>query len=236
MTADRIIVFAGPSLPPAVRPAGPFAWRPPAIAGDMIALAAAPPRRLCLIDGLFDSRPSPWHKELMLLMSRGTSVFGAASMGALRAAELDRHGMIGVGCIYRAYRDGRLTGDDEVALIHATAKLAWAPLSVPMVELRATLVAAVRMRLLSAAQARGIGACVHAIHFSDRDWPAMADACRRAGLADLHLFDQVARLHVPLKQRDALDCLAAALAFEGPPPRVEPPPPTCFLAALAARP
>ena len=232
MTADRIVVFAGPSLQPAVRPAGPFEWRPPAMAGDVIALADAQPRALCLIDGLFDSRPSPWHKELLLLMSRGTRVFGAASMGALRAAELHRLGMIGVGRIYRAYRDGRLVGDDEVALIHATERLAWAPLSVPMVELRATLGAAVRARLLPAAQARAIRACVHDIHFSDRDWPAMAEACRRGGLADPATFAALARLHVPLKQRDALDCLAAALASSGSAPRVEPPPDTCFLEAL----
>ena len=48
-------------------------------------------------------------------MAAGTQVFGAASMGALRAAELAPFGMIGVGAIFAAYRDGRLTGDDEVA-------------------------------------------------------------------------------------------------------------------------
>ena len=235
MSGCTIPVFVGPSLPRAARPEGPFEWRPPAVAGDLIALAAAPPERLCLIDGLFDSQPAPWHKELLLLMARGTIVFGAASMGAMRAAELDRFGMIGVGIAYRAYRDGRLTGDDEVALIHATAELDWAPLSVPMIEVRATLIAAVRARLMDPGRARAIRVLVREIHFSDRDWPAMAHACRCQGLADRDLFDQLAALHVPLKQRDARDCLAVALAWDRPVPRPEPPPATVFLEALATR-
>ncbi|WP_198679170.1 TfuA-like protein [Thermomonospora amylolytica] len=40
-------------------------------------------------------------------------------MGALRAAELDRFGMRGVGRIYADYRDGRLEADDAVTLLHS---------------------------------------------------------------------------------------------------------------------
>lgn len=235
MSAGPIPVYAGPSLPAQLRRDGPFDWRPPAVAGDLLALADSPPARLCLIDGLFDAQPAPWHKELLLLMSRGTCVFGAASMGALRAAELDRFGMIGVGVVYRAFRDGGLSGDDEVALVHGAAELDWMPLSVPMIEVRATLIAAVRDRLLSPTVARRIRALVREIHFSDRDWPAMAAACARAGLAEEGLLRRLVRLHVPLKQRDALACLDAALAFGGPPPPASAPPATGFLEAFAAR-
>lgn len=236
MSAAAILVFAGPSLPPAARPDGPFDWRAPARAGDLIALLDRPPPRLCLIDGLFDACPAPWHKELLLLMARGTLVFGAASMGALRAAELDRFGMVGVGGIYRAYRDGRLQGDDEVALVHATERLGWAPLSVPMVEVRATLAAACRARTIDPRRARRIRERVHDIHFADRDWPAMGAACSAEGLVDEARFARVAALHVPLKRLDALACLEAALA---PAPRraaARPPPDTCFIRALLRQP
>ena len=37
----------------------------------------------------------------------GVRVYGAASMGALRAAELDAFGMVGIGKIYESYRVGR---------------------------------------------------------------------------------------------------------------------------------
>ena len=230
MTA--IPVFAGPSLPPAARPDGPFAWHPPAMAGDLVQWLGRPPARLCLIDGFFDSRPAPWHKELLLLMAAGTRVFGASSMGALRAAELHLFGMTGVGAIFRAYRDGRLHGDDEVALIHATEALDWAPLTVPMVEVRATLVAACRTGLMTPAQARRIRSLVHGVHFSERDWPQMEKACVTAGLVDAATFRRFQAMHVPLKQRDALACLAAARAATGIKRPCPPPPPTCFIRRL----
>ncbi|HEV2867219.1 MAG TPA: TfuA domain-containing protein [Allosphingosinicella sp.] len=226
-----IPVFVGPSLPPSLRAEGPFDWRPPAQAGDVLALLDRPPARLCLIDGLFDACPAPWHKELLLLMESGTLVFGAASMGALRAAELHPFGMIGVGTIFRAYRDGRIDGDDEVALIHAPERLGWAPLTVPMIEVRATLLAACRARLIAPATARRIRSLAREIHFSDRDWPAIAQSYGADGPA----LQRLEAMHIPLKQQDALACLAAAL---GPAPEAAAPratPRTCFIAELASQ-
>lgn len=230
-----IPVFVGPSLPPHDRPPAGFEWRPPASAGELLALLDRPPERLCLIDGCFDSRPAPWHKELLWLMARGTLIFGASSMGALRASELHRFGMIGVGRIFRAYRDRRLTGDDEVALIHADERLRWAPLSVPMVEVRATLIAACRAGLITPDQARRIRLVLHDIHFESRDWPLMAAACLAENLMDSGTFNRFKALHVQLKREDALACLAAART-EAAPQLVSPvPPDTCFIRALAAQ-
>ena len=228
-----IPVFVGPSLPAASRPRGPFDWRPPARAGALLALAATPPDRLCLIDGYFDWCPSPWHKEILLLMSRGTVVFGASSMGALRAAELHPFGMTGVGSIFRAYRDGRLTGDDEVALIHAPAELDWAPLSVPLVEVRATLAVARRAGLIGAQAARALRDQARSLHYEDRDWPALERAWLGLGVAPREAIAAIRPLHVPLKQRDAHACLAAALAVVDRRTAAPPPPVTCFMRDLA---
>ena len=231
---ETIPVFAGPSLPPGNRPDGPFEWLPPAAAGDVLALLDRPPARLCLIDGLFDSCPSPWHKELLLLMSRGTLVFGASSMGALRAAELHPFGMIGIGAIFRAYREERLHGDDEVALIHAPGALDWAPLTVPMIEVRATLVAACRAGLFTPSAARRIRALVREIHYEQRDWPMMEAACLAEGLTDAETFCCLEAMHVPLKRQDALACLTAAQSWNEAPALPDPPPDTCFIRKLAA--
>ena len=227
-----IPVFVGPSLPPEARPAGPFEWRAPAAAGDMLRLLRDPPDRLCLIDGYFDSRPAPWHKELLALMAAGTVVLGAASMGALRAAELHRFGMIGVGLIFRAYKENRLYGDDEVALIHADQRLSWASLSVPMIDVRATLQAACRARLLPAAEARKIRTRVHDIHFSDRDWPLIGEICVGEGLLTQAVFQSLQKMHIQLKRRDALSCLELALSHEAPVQKCPSPPQTCFIRAL----
>ena len=228
----RIAAMAGPSLRPEARARWPgVEWLPPAKAGDVAALLDDPPDILCLIDGLFDARPAPWHKELMLLMAAGTTVLGASSMGALRAAELDRHGMIGIGAIYAAYRDGRLTGDDEVALIHATERLGWAPLSVPLVEVRATLIAACRRGLVTPAQARELRSAAAAMYFSDRDWPALCKRWVADGHCDEAAAEALERLHVPLKERDAKACIEAALRAQpgARPPR---PPVTWFVMQL----
>lgn len=232
MTAGAPIpVFAGPSLPASARPPGPFDWRPPAGAGDLIDLLDRPPARLCLIDGFFDSRAAPWHKELLWLMARGTIVFGAASIGALRAAELHPFGLIGIGAIFRAFAADRLQGDDEVALVHAPEALGWRPLTVPMVEVRATLVAAVHDRLISRLVARRMRDRVHELHFDVRDWPAMRSAC--AGeLVDGATFDALAARHVPLKRQDALACVTAAVSWNAPARRTAPPPDTCFIRRL----
>lgn len=219
------VVFAGPSLPPGLRPDG-FEWRPPATAGDLLALLAGPPETVCLIDGYFDGRPAPWHKEILLLLQAGTRVLGAASIGALRAAELDRFGMEGIGAIYRAYRDGRLTGDDEVALAHAPEELDYRPLTEPMIEVRATLAAAIGAGRLTKDRAKQIRSAAHTIHFSRRDWPAILAAADAAHLGWLPATA------IRLKQQDAQLCLAAAHS-----PRAVAPPPhapiTCFINKLA---
>ena len=72
------------------------------------AVRAHRPRAIGLIDGVFLDVPAVWHRELLWALSEGVHVFGAASMGALRAAELAPFGMRGVGTIFAAI--GRDTG------------------------------------------------------------------------------------------------------------------------------
>ena len=80
--------------------------------------------------------PAVWHKEIMWMMEHGVHVFGAAGLGALRAAELDSFGMHGAGWVYQAFRDGTLDRDDEVAVRHGTAEDGYRPLSEAMVNIR----------------------------------------------------------------------------------------------------
>ena len=154
-------------------------------------------------------------------------------MGALRAAELHGFGMIGIGAIFRAYRDGRLEGDDEVALLHATGGLDWAPLTVPMVEVRATL-ARLPRRPDRGRRRRAASAAVRDIYFGDRDWPMMENAaCLAEGLLDAGTFRRLAAMHVPLKRQDALLCLAPRSPGPSRPGPAPPPPDTCFIRKLA---
>ena len=52
--------------------------------------------------------------EVVAALRDGARVLGAASMGAIRAAECWPAGMQGVGAVYSLYRLGVISDDDEV--------------------------------------------------------------------------------------------------------------------------
>lgn len=126
------VVYLGPSLPVRVAQQTLQAeYRPPVKRGDL-------PRRydgvVVIIDGEFRQSLSVSPNELLQLLDHGTPVIGAASMGALRAAELHLFGMAGCGWIFEAYKSGRVTADDEVAVTYSQDDLA--PLTVPLINVR----------------------------------------------------------------------------------------------------
>ncbi|HEY5677825.1 MAG TPA: TfuA-like protein, partial [Myxococcales bacterium] len=129
-----IAAFLGPSLPAAEAPG--LRVFPPARQGDVWRALESGARGIALVDGVFESQPSVWHREILDALDAGVPVFGGASMGALRAAELHPFGMVGVGRIFRWYRDGALIDDAEVALLHAGAEHGHRPLTVPQVNVR----------------------------------------------------------------------------------------------------
>ena len=115
-------VFLGPTLAKSdARAELDVVYLPPVSAGDVYRLWRHGPRVIGIVDGYFERVPAVWHKEIMWIMERGVHVFGGASMGALRAAELATFGMRGVGWVYQAFRDGTLDRDDEVAVKHGAA-------------------------------------------------------------------------------------------------------------------
>ena len=127
------VLFAGPSIGGLAVPEG-IELRPPAVCGDLAALLHNPPAAVGLIDGHFGVAPTVWHKEILDLLARGVRVLGAASIGALRAAELGEAGMEGVGAIHAAYRAGAIERDDAVMVLQAPAELGFAPLTLPLVD------------------------------------------------------------------------------------------------------
>ncbi len=138
LRASRAVLFAGPSIAGLKVPSG-IAVRPPAICGDLAALLSDPPVAVGLVDGYFGLAPTVWHKEILELLAGGVRVLGAASIGALRAAELAGEGMEGVGAILAAYRTGSIERDDAVMLLQAPAKYGFVPLSLALVDAEYTL-------------------------------------------------------------------------------------------------
>lgn len=229
----KITAFAGPSLAAGDRAAFPdIDWRPPAEAGDLLRLSIGDVATVCLIDGYFDHRPAVRHKELLLLLSEGVRIFGASSIGALRAAEMQAFGMIGVGAIFDAYARGTVQGDDEVALIHAGPDQDWRPLSVPLVDVRATLCRARRREIIGREEARALLEAAASIHYIDREWTSVV-AAARGGMGSRAFENWLERGAVSQKHDDAVACVRAAsgkAAVERVPPQLVR---TSFLDALA---
>jgi hypothetical protein len=211
-----IVIFSGPTLwNDPVQGAAGFTWLPPARRGDLLRAAAERPFAIGLIDGCFETVPSVWHKEILWALAHGVHVFGAASLGALRAAELARYGMRGVGSVYAQYVQGTLERDDAVAVLHAPAAHCFQPITEALVDMTATLDRAAAEGVLDAASARRLAAIAAATFFKERTWNAVLVRARgRNGGRRLARFRCWLKLNrVEAKRADARQMLVEISAF-----------------------
>ncbi|WP_133056430.1 YcaO-like family protein [Mycobacterium decipiens] len=178
------IVFLGPSLllerAKEVLPDADF--RPPVKRDD---LAAVPPGSIvAIIDGVFAQSLAISPGEIRDSIDRGVQVYGAASMGALRAAEIPA--VIGVGRIYEMYCSGVIERDDEVAVMLRPDT--FASLTEPLVNVRFAVERLVRTGTLSRVDGDAIVQAAAKLHFSDRTYPAILAASslsRNRDVADI---------------------------------------------------
>lgn len=168
------IVFLGPSLPDAAEraPAG-ATFVEPIRRGALADYLARGQRRFAIVDGEFGQSLSVSVREIRHALAQGATVWGASSMGALRASEAWPLGMRGVGWIYEAYRTGRVVSDDEVALLFDPRSRR--ALSVPLVNVRWALELGVERGLLSEGDAHTILDVARSIHFSERTYAELAE-------------------------------------------------------------
>lgn len=226
--SQPIVAFLGPTLgAEEARRTLDAVYLPPAAQGSIIlAVQEYRPKAILLIDGVFQSEPAVRHKEILWALSRGIPVVGAASMGALRAAELWPYGMIGVGLIFRWYRRFPFAPDDAVAVLHGPSSVGWAPLTSALIDLRMTLRAAERRGLIDASLRRRLDQAARQIHYRDLTIPRIVDAVREAdGRLNEHSTRELVRTLesalVPQKRRDAQAALRrmGAGTWVGQPPR-----------------
>jgi hypothetical protein len=122
---DKPIIFLGPSLShEKARKIFDADYRPPARKGDFLRLAAdfdVVEMAIGFVDGVFlqDYPPTPI-EVYHLARKNGVLLVGAASLGALRAVELEKFGMVGIGKIFQLYKTGKVNADDEVAVTFAS--------------------------------------------------------------------------------------------------------------------
>ncbi len=182
----KVLIFIGPTLPSErVHRLLPGAVvRGPAECGDVYRAARAGFEVVGLCDGYFEHRLPVWHKELLWALKRGVRLYGAASMGALRAAELAPFGMVGVGQVFEWFRDGLLMDDDEVAVAHEPAERGYRPVSEAMVNMRATFQRALECGIIGVELRDQLVLQAKRIFYAQRSYGALWAAMAAAGQED----------------------------------------------------
>ena len=137
------VLFAGPSLAKdlpqlRMRTIPDLILAAPAACGDIAKATVEGATAIGIVDGYFEASRAIWHKEVLFALCSGVRVAGAASMGALRAAECSSFGMIGIGEVFSRYASGDLVDDADVAQIYAPAELGYLSLSEPWVNVEPT--------------------------------------------------------------------------------------------------
>jgi len=181
-------------------------YRPPVKRGDIRKLMNNPPGIIGIIDGVFFDSAAVAHREIIEAIRNGITVVGGGSMGALRASELDSYGMMGVGKIYEMYRNGVLESDDEVAVTFDPETME--SLSVPLVNIRATLESAVEKGVVIRETAEAILETAKKLFYPDRNYRNIVSECVNKGIigdSDMEeLLDLLKEHEVDVKKKDAV--------------------------------
>lgn len=116
--------------------------------------------------------------------------------------------MRGVGRIYEQFRDGVLEDDDEVALVHGPVELGYAPITVPMVNVRATVTRGVREDVISTEAAVTLIDRAKSIFYQNRTWDVILEAVDVCGEELSRLQGWLPEHQVDQKREDAKEMLA----------------------------
>ncbi|MEM1577094.1 MAG: TfuA-related McrA-glycine thioamidation protein [Archaeoglobaceae archaeon] len=202
------MIFTGPSLSheEARKIFAQAEYRPPIKRGDALKALKDGAKILGIIDGVFlqDVAISP--REIMEVLREGVIVVGGGSIGALRAAELCELGMIGVGEIFRMFKNGELESDDEVAVV--VNPETFEALSEPLVNIRATLSALVTKGLIEVEKRDRLIEIAKRLHYSRRSYETLIEKTIREGFITKSeaekLLNTINENKVNLKKLDAI--------------------------------
>jgi hypothetical protein len=203
----KIVVFTGTSIShQEARNLLDATYKPPIFRENIDEVLCEGYGIIGIIDGIFFNRAAVAHKEIIKALESGVTVIGGSSMGALRASELDVHGMIGVGRIYEWYRDGVIEDDDEVAV--ATNPDTFEPVSTPMVNIRETLKAASEKGIIFPSLCSELIGIAKKTQYGQRSYLGVVQKGIKAGLFSEEmgkkLLDYCRNQETDVKKQDAI--------------------------------
>ena len=210
MVRSKPVIFLGPSLSrEKARKILDADYRLPAKKGDLLQLILKEVNIVGLVDGYFlqDYPPTPI-EVYNLVRKRNMKVFGSSSLGALRAVELGKYGMIGIGKIFRLFRDGILESDDEVAVTftdYTNYK------SEALIDIRYNLFLAQKYNIIDNSTGRSILKVSKQTYFPYRTYEDILDKCKSKYPeinSKIESFrDYILNNRKSLKERDAVRLL-----------------------------
>lgn len=217
-----IAIFAGPSFKKEDLPASEiFDLYPPVKYGDIAKLVLTseekPLTAIAIIDGYFHQTAAVWHKEILFALANGVPVYGASSMGALRAAELKSFGMEPHGAIASSYISGSFPGfmdhfeaDDEVAFLFGPAELGY-PTTLALVDVRWRLQQALEEGEIERTLAQDVLTAMKDIWYQNRTDASFFETyrayCQKNNLDADILLDKMKARSLSLKKEDALSLI-----------------------------
>jgi hypothetical protein len=178
--SSSAIAFLGPSLRHGIaREIWNIRYFPPVRRGELLEIVTSErPSLVLIVDGYFLNSRAVLHREIMQIMRSGVRVYGAASIGALRACELRTEGMIGLGTIYEWYCAGKIDGDDEVAVLHSPDP-PFDPLVIPSVTIRYSVQKAAAEGVISQNAGTALVKAAKSLYYGERSLEAILE--RAAG-------------------------------------------------------
>ena len=212
----KIVIFTGPTLSQStVRKLCPSALvLGPAEQGDIdFAVRQLGAQIIALIDGVHRYRLPVWHTEILSVLAEPhcARVLGAASMGALRAVECQPWGAEPLGEVASWYSSGKIDSDDEVCIAHEGPERGYRSLSVPLVNVRATLICCG----FPSERKREILDVAKSMFYPDRTWNRIFQASEIHGVEKIEIIAN----ELDIKAADALHLCHLLTKL---PPRPEP--------------
>lgn len=209
----KIVVFCGPTI--SAEEASKILeadFRPPIKHGDMISCVYNDqPDVIVIIDGAFIDKLSVWHNEINEALNKGVTVYGTSAMGAIRAAEMQKWGMRGVGEVFNLFSDGTIEADDEVFCDYSAINGTYHKKTIPVVNLRYILSNATKAAIIKENQADDILTATKALFYKDRTIAIIISTCLEDSIINdteaKSLFEYINVSQLDIQKQDAVLCL-----------------------------
>ena len=202
----KTIVFSGPSITEAeLHGLAAVSHAPPIRRGDLAAVDDCD--IVVILDGEFGQNMSVSPKEILAILDRGKTVIGAASMGALRASELDRCGMIGIGWVYDRFRHCDVRRDADVALVYSPFD--FSAMTIPIVDVAYWLERVATAGLIREREETLLLKAARRIFFADRTVDRLMESlCRAIGSPTIEQLLAFSGGAIPnVKRMDAMEAV-----------------------------